>query len=305
MRLAPEQVERFYAIWLPLLLFVNRQLRVVPEMLDADVRGPWDPAKAVKIRDALWANDSVREAFIAQNPAGLSAEDLAIVASWQHRRAGAFYVLRHLKKHTLFLAEKGSTVYGVLGLASPLQDVVPFVPCYVKAVLLPFDSVIIYDSLIAPYNITFGPGIRGDLERRYKDARERGAIVTSLLPAEPPSRQEQQETIRSTNAKVLADFRTYLYRAGLSPKVVERDLAGATAFAEDYLLSQPEPGSLRNFGSADLQGYFRQLAAANTREGQRRQIRTGLMRLVRFLRDTDRLDYDAAESALEVLKEQG
>src|SRR5688572_3187599 len=36
MQLAPDQVERFYAIWKPLMLHVNRRLRLVPEMLRPD-----------------------------------------------------------------------------------------------------------------------------------------------------------------------------------------------------------------------------------------------------------------------------
>ena len=31
---------------------------------------------------------SLREAFIAENPAGLPEADLAIVASWDHRKLG-------------------------------------------------------------------------------------------------------------------------------------------------------------------------------------------------------------------------
>jgi len=85
MKLTAPEVERFYAIWEPLIFFVNRRLRLVPEMLGDDFKGPWDANKFVKIRDALWADDSLRQAFIAENPAGLSAEDLALVESWKHR----------------------------------------------------------------------------------------------------------------------------------------------------------------------------------------------------------------------------
>jgi len=183
MQLDARDVERFYAIWMPLILFVNRRLRLVPRMLPADFAGPWDIHQVMTIRDAMWADDSLRDAFTAENPAGLSAENLAVVRSWRNRRPGTFFVLRHLKKYSLFIED--STVYGVLGLASPLDEVVPFTPCYVKTVLLPFGGRIIYDSLMAPHNITFGRYIRAELERTYADAKERGAILTSLLPSGP------------------------------------------------------------------------------------------------------------------------
>jgi hypothetical protein len=100
----------------------------------------WDPQDVAQVRDVLWADVGLREAFIAQNPAGLSAADLAIVASWQHRRAGAFVGLRHLKKYSVFLSSEDSAVYGVLGLVSGLDEILPFVPCYVNAVLLPWEG---------------------------------------------------------------------------------------------------------------------------------------------------------------------
>src|SRR5436309_1344092 len=131
---------------MPLMLFVNRRRRIVPDMLPADFDGPWLPSQVVQIRDALWADDSLLEAFVAKNPAKLPAEDLEIAASWRHRREGDFFFLRQLKKYSIFIAAKESAVYGVLGLASTLDEVVPFIPCYARAVLLPFEDRIIYDS---------------------------------------------------------------------------------------------------------------------------------------------------------------
>ena len=304
MKLTAPEVERFYAIWKPLILFVNRRLRLVPQMLSPAFDSPWDLRHALKIRDAMWADDTVREAFIAENPAKLPAEDLTLVDSWRHRQVGSFYILRHLKKYSVFIGEKPSIVFGVLGLNSPLADVVPFMPCYVKTVLIPFEDRIIYDSLMVPYNITFGPGIRSRLTQTYNDAKEREAIVTSLLPSPVPvGRDEEEETARSSNAKVLDAFRTHLFRSGLSPKVVERDLANVLVFADEYLLDRPEPLSLRQFGSDEVKGYILQVqSAAGLTEGRRRETLTSLKRFLRFLRDTERMDYWAAEDALDVLK---
>src|SRR5262249_34528516 len=162
MRLPPEQVERFYSIWKPLILFVNRRLNVEPAMLHAKLDESWDLHQGFAIREALWANDAVREAFIAENPANLSAADLAIVESWRYRVAGMFCIFRHLKKHSLLI--KDDEVYAVLGLVSSLDELVPFTPGYAQTVLLPFEDHIIYDSLMQPYNVFLGPGIRANLE---------------------------------------------------------------------------------------------------------------------------------------------
>jgi hypothetical protein len=301
-QLPPDQVERFFAIWFPLLLFVNRKRRLVRDMLRADFAGPWDVAKALKLRNALWAEDSLREAFIAENPAGLAEADLALVASWRHRRAGKFFVLRHLKKHSLFIED--STVYAVLGLASRLDEVVPFTPCYVQAVLLPFEGRIVYDSLIQPYNIVIGRGIEGSLNQTYKDAKERGAIVTALgPPTESATPEEQREEARAVNARVLEEFRKHVFRSGLSPRVVERDVAHVGAFAEEYLAGLPEPRSLRDFGMAEVRGYLARLSPAGVKaDASGRERLTSLKRFLRFVRDTGRMHYPDAEAILKLLR---
>jgi hypothetical protein len=304
MRLPDDQVARFYTIWKPLLFFVNEQRQLVPSLLGANDRTTLPAQDVFKIREVLWSDDSLREAFLAQNPAKLSEADLGIVRSWQYRVAGNFYIVRHLKKYSIFLAEKGSAVYGVLGLISPIEEVTPFTPCYVKAVLLPFEGQIIYDSLLVPYNITFGSGYRRSFEQTYKDAKERGAIITSLLPpGQSVSEEEQREEARATDARVLEAFRKHLYKSGLGPKVTERDVATVSAFAELFLDNMPKPRSLRTFGKNEVTRYLSWLHADTTRtESQRRQVITGLKRFIKFLRDTERMNYDAAEDILETLK---
>jgi hypothetical protein len=100
---------------------VNQRLQLVPGLLPAEAGVPWNPSEILKIRDAVWISDTLREEFIADNPARLSAADLALVESWRHRVVGQFYILRHLKQHSIFLREDPPKVYGVLGLVSPLR----------------------------------------------------------------------------------------------------------------------------------------------------------------------------------------
>jgi hypothetical protein len=304
MTLPPHRVRQFYSIWQPLLGFVNQRLRLVPSLLEKpwSDENPVTPGVILPLRDALWANDPLREAFVAENPAGLSTETLAIVASWQYREAGPFIVLRHLAKHSLFLQEKTQEIYAVGGLQSPLDQVVPFLPCYVKTFLLPFQDCIIYDSLMSFYNIHFGPGMRRDWDRIYKDARERGAIITSLLPSAAPSPEEAGEAAQTTNAKVLQVFRTHLFRANLSEKVVDRDLAYVTAFAETWLLTRTPPGSLRDFSAHDIEEYFDHVQESPRKDRDKKETRTSLKRFLRFLRATERMDYWAATGALEYLE---
>jgi parallel beta-helix repeat protein len=67
---------------------------------------------------------------------------------------------RHLKKYTMFIdGSSAANAYGVQGITRLLEEIVsPYLPIYVKAVLIPFEDRIIYDSLLAPYPIHFGGG---------------------------------------------------------------------------------------------------------------------------------------------------
>ncbi len=290
--------DRFYTIWRPLLFFANEQLHLVPasRVPDATEITQLPVAEVQQIRQALWSDNSLRGDFIEQNPANLSGEDLMIIASWNERRAGKFFVFRHLKSHSIFIDDRSpAKVYAVHGLYSPIAEVVgPYLPVLVEAVLLPFEDQIIYDGIVAPYNITFGGGIRSNLNDIYRDTKERAAIITSLLPsAGSLSHEDRSATVQTINAKVLHEFRTHLYRTGLSDKVIERDLVTIEAFANAYLANLPEPRSLRDIETSDLTTY---LTGAPT------ALITGFKRFIKFMSETGRMDWGEADNSLRWLR---
>ncbi|MBI4705072.1 MAG: hypothetical protein HY744_28530 [Deltaproteobacteria bacterium] len=184
MNLLPEQTKRFYRAWFALLGYTNEQRRLGLDLPARPKPGFISPADADRVRKVLWADDSLRERFVAENPAGLPQADLDVVASWRHRVAGGFFVLRHLQAHTIFLDEGRPTrAYGARGLVSPMDEVVPPpLPAWVDAVLIPFEGAIAHDSLISRRSISFGGGIRRGLNEEYRAAREREGLIASLPP---------------------------------------------------------------------------------------------------------------------------
>ena len=80
--LLAHDVERFYRIWFPLLHYANQQRHLVASFPDHPGVARIHPQEVLPLRDALWADDTLREGFIADNPARLSADDLALVAIW-------------------------------------------------------------------------------------------------------------------------------------------------------------------------------------------------------------------------------
>ncbi|HEX9132493.1 MAG TPA: hypothetical protein VF844_09380 [Ktedonobacteraceae bacterium] len=298
MQLPPEQVRRFYDIWFELLHYVHEQRHLAPNFPDTPTAMSISPDDALQLRNALWADDALRESFIATNPAGLPSADLALVASWKYRVDGNFFIVRHLKKYSVFLSEQPAAhAYGVLGLVSPIEDVVMYpLPVYIHAVLLPFEGQITYDSLLEPYSITFGPGIRSGVNDAYRNTQEREGIITTLEPAEVPADlHEVRKGIITRNTKILGAFRKAMARRGLSHTMVEKHASNIDTFAQNYLLAQNPPRGLLEVTPADVQIYLRTSGDET--------LTTSFKRYVRFLDETARMDdYEQIKSLHAVLK---
>jgi hypothetical protein len=183
MQLSPEETVLFYKLRHSVLAYANQRLEVVPDFDDPDNAGLLVAAEKVQIRDALHENLSLLEDFLTDNPYGLSADELAIVASWRHRVAGNFLIVRYLKKYTVFLGTKPERLYGVLGLVDPIEAIFAGrrLPIYVKGVLLPFQGQITYDGLLSTYSILFGGGMRSSMKETYNRLKRKEGIIEQLI----------------------------------------------------------------------------------------------------------------------------
>lgn len=299
MQLPPEQTARFYRMWLALLHYVNEQQHLVPAFPAPEERNGLLPlSDEMHLRNALWADDTLRERFISANPAGLSSADLAVVASWRYRRAGSFYIVRALKKYTVFLSEDDPPrAYGVLGLSTPIEELARHpLPVLAQTVLLPFEGRIIYDGLLQWYAVVFGPGIRARLNTEYRNAQEREGVITMLEPADFPADPQQGRTaVLARNARILQAFRKDLSSKGLSPKTVEQHVGTIEDFAQTSLLEHDPSRGLLDTRLSDVQSYLH--AHAN------KTVTTSFKRFVRFLEETERMDYEEAEVLREWLKQ--
>jgi hypothetical protein len=299
MQLPPEQTARFYRIWSALLHYVNEQQHLVPAFPISEERNGLLPlSDELYLRNALWADETLRERFLSVNPAGLSSADLAVVASWRYRRAGSFYIVRALKKYTVFLSEDTPPrAYGVLGLSTPIEDLARGpLPVLAQAVLLPFEDQIIYDGLLQWYAVVFGPRIRARLNAEYRNAQEREGVITTLEPADLlADPQQRRAAVLARNTKILQAFRKDPSSKGLSPKMVEQHVRTIEDFAQNSLLEHDPPDGLLGTGLADVQSYLH--AYGN------KTVTTSFKRFVRFLEETGRMDYEEAEVLREWLKQ--
>ncbi len=206
MLLSWEDAELFFRLHRSLMCFVNERLGVIPGVSDPEAFGALAPEDRLAVREAFLTNEPIEliEAFVEKNPAKLTEDELAIVASWRHHVAGTFYIFRQLKNYMVFLSSADPPVaYGVVALTEPFEDLIgAALPRMVETMLLPFKDKIIYDGLLSDFNLSFGGGIKRMLNDSYRRAKERQGIVT-VLPIEANEARSAQsaKAKRTTKAK--------------------------------------------------------------------------------------------------------
>ena len=183
MNLSPEDAKLYFKLMWSLLYFINRQRGILKDISTPEQFASLPSEKKLKVRNALWDNPKLIDAYLQENPEGLSNAELEIVRKWKGFIKGSFFILRHLKKYSIFIGNNDQ-VYAVVGLLSPLDEVIPSyaLPRMLEAVLLPFKGLIIYDGLFTGYNISIGGGIRGNLNHTYTVAKQKERILTTLEP---------------------------------------------------------------------------------------------------------------------------
>ncbi len=190
MNLSPQDADLFFKLMWSLQIYVGRQLGILPDVDSVEAYLARSRQDKMQVRDALYKHLDLIDRFVAENPARLSPQELAIVRGWKRFLAGPFYIERFLKKATIFVDNRNPPkVYAVLGLRDRLEEMFygrP-TPIMVDAVLLPFKGRIVYDGMLNIYNIYFGSGIRGTLKEIYAAARQNGRIIETLEPEQKAS----------------------------------------------------------------------------------------------------------------------
>jgi hypothetical protein len=182
MLLSRDDADLFFRLHRSLMHFVNQRLGVVPEVAGPVEFAALPPEVRLNVRKAFFHDVDLIELFVDENSAHLSEEERDIILSWRHQVSGKFYVFRQLKNYMVFL-DSGSppVAYGVVALTEPFESLIgPYLPRMVETVLLPFKGKIVYDGLLSSYNISFGGGIKRMFNERYRQAKVRQGIVTSL-----------------------------------------------------------------------------------------------------------------------------
>lgn len=183
MTLLPEDGKLFFELMWKLQYYINQKNGFHKNITSFDEYASLSTEKKLKARDALWEHPEFIDAYVQENPDALPPENLEIIQKWKGFVKGSFFLLRHLKKGSIFIGDDNQ-VYSVHGIQDNLEEVIPSyaLPLMVEAILLPFKGRIIYDGLLQSYSVVIGGGIKSDLDHAYTVAKHKDRIITVLEP---------------------------------------------------------------------------------------------------------------------------
>jgi hypothetical protein len=194
MILPPEEKTLFFKLYPALIGFAAGRLGGVAGITDIQSFRQASQAARMEARDALLDHISLIRDFVEENPGDFHEQELGLAVQWEHFVRGSFIIERNLKEFTIFLDDKEpAKVYGVLSLSEEIIDMLPPLPAFVQAVLLPWKGKIVCDGLIGTYNLIIGGGMKRNFAEAYRQAKAQG-IITSLdpgwkpLPPAPPQK---------------------------------------------------------------------------------------------------------------------
>lgn len=201
MKLSTDDAELFFKLMWRLQFYVNQKHRILPDVNSVDDYVALMQTERAQVRNVLWENPELIDAYVLENPHNLPDDELNIVRKWKQFVTGTFHIFRYLKKHAIFIGD--GQAYGVLALRDSLEEMLygRRLPVMVQAVLLPFKGQIVYDGMLNFYNIYFGGGIRSRLKEEYMAAKQNGRIITTLEP-------ELAQPARQTRKKPGKDWRS-------------------------------------------------------------------------------------------------
>jgi len=204
LKINENDAQLYYELMWSLQLFVNQKKKIHTGIKSLEDYEQCRTEEKRDVRRTLYAEISLIDVFVQENPQKLSEDKLSIVSGWKHLVQGDFFIERYLKKHAVFI--KGMDVYGVLGIFDSFDELIhrSHLPLKVNAVLLPFKGRIIHDGLLNIYNIDYGSGIKKELKEIYMTAKQNGSIIEDLLSPSEKSGKDQKKSFQADEALLAA-----------------------------------------------------------------------------------------------------
>ncbi|MBU1989094.1 MAG: hypothetical protein KKD94_06475 [Nanoarchaeota archaeon] len=197
-KLSKEDALLFHKLMDSLLLFVNQKTGIIKNADTMENLHKNEIEKTMLLRKKIFSDKySFIDNFIRENPFNFPEEELGIAASWKKYKTGKFFIIKHTEEYSLFFSSESQKVYGVKGITDSFEEKFEgYAPVLVDITLIPFKENLIYDGLFAPYNISFGSGMRKSLKLESEEAIQRFGIITSLDKSPAAKQTNDEEMLR-------------------------------------------------------------------------------------------------------------
>ncbi len=178
------EYDLFFKIHKNILLFANKIAKISKKFKKLDDWGEYSNFSndACKLRNYLFDNKELIDRFIEKNPADLNQEELEITKNWKKAINDNFIIIKHLKKHSIFLHNKSSQFYAIIGLMQPIEEVASkeCLPILVGAALIPFQGKIVYDGILSGGNVIIGNNYRREFNEKYMEDKRAKKIIEKI-----------------------------------------------------------------------------------------------------------------------------
>ena len=199
MMLDLESEDQFLDLYAHLLVYVNYQFDVIEDIETVGDIPERDTGELLPLRERLYEEDTeaIIEAFVDENPANLSEDNLDTIAGWTDYEYGEFVVVRHLSDYAVLLDwDDPPRAFGVKAVRMSFSDLWPEerLPVFVSNVaLLPFEDQIVTDGWLAIQRVVAGGNLSADIDDSYEEAKHRFGIVETLpIPDETEKSDAEQ-----------------------------------------------------------------------------------------------------------------
>jgi hypothetical protein len=180
MTLSDKEFKDYIEAHLDFLFYVGRKTKILEESVDFRAFKKLGTRIKFKCREEFLSNPGLLNNYLEQELETLETEKIKILEGFKKRISGDFVILKYLKDYAVLIDLKKSKVYLVKALGDKFQELISEIPKMVKTTILPFKDKIIYDGFLEPYGITIGQGIRRDLNRLYKKAKDSKELIAVI-----------------------------------------------------------------------------------------------------------------------------
>lgn len=197
MKLKDEDVKLFYKLHPALLFYTNQKTKLIKDVSTVEELRCLPLERLSSIMDSLCDNTGLIDSFVKDNHFDFSLEELEIVQSWKNMIKGNFFVVRYLKKYAVFHKADSPYAFGVVAITNEFEEILGSqLPIFVEAILLPFKGQITYSAFIKSNRITFGSGMRQNINDSYQKAKAKYGIITALPFTKDKEKQSEEELLK-------------------------------------------------------------------------------------------------------------